>query len=86
MVTVTRLGQHLGFDESSKGHLLDGKVLSSGGPDEEQEKSEMSVSWGMLLVRRGRSEWCGDWRWVEGGRGEGGVRGEEGRDGDRRGR
>ncbi len=52
VVTVTRLMEHLGFDESTKGHLLDGKVLSTGNPDKEQEKSEMAVSAVMLVVRR----------------------------------
>ncbi len=52
LVTVTRLMEHLGFDESTKGHLLDGKVLSTGNPDKEQEKSELAVSAVMLVVRR----------------------------------
>lgn len=52
VVTVTRLMEHLGFDESTRRHLLDGKVLSTGNPDKEQEKSELAVSAVMLVVCR----------------------------------
>ncbi len=52
VITVTRLMEHLGFDESKKSHLLDGKVISTGNPDKEQEKSEMAVSAVMLVIRQ----------------------------------
>ncbi len=56
VVTVTRLMEHLGFEESKKSHLLDGKVISTGNPDKEQEKSEMAVSAVMLVIRRPLSD------------------------------
>ncbi len=56
VVSVTRLLEHLGFEESKKSHLLDGKVISTGNPDKEQEKSEMAVSAVMLVIRRPLSD------------------------------
>ncbi len=49
---IPQLLQHLGFDPKLEPQMLDGKVLSTGMPEMEEEKNELAVSAVMLVVRR----------------------------------
>ena len=50
-VTVDQMMAHLGFDNSNKKALLDGKILSTGMPEMEQLRQELAVAAVMLVVR-----------------------------------
>ncbi len=50
-VTIEQIMQHLGFDQSQKQALLNGKILSTGMPAKEKMREELAVAAVMLVVR-----------------------------------